>query len=311
QRAEIPRELDKVVLRALAKDPADRYESAEEMDADLTRVASGARVSPATEEAATAIISRPPPTPVTAITPPRARDTVPYAPPAAPSRGLAVDRRAAVRPRGDRRRLLPLQPGANAAVQLEGRRRRLPRSARDRRGQKDPRQGPARPGRPAVQRDDAGDVRLQAGPAAGGEDREGQLRPDLLVGGGAEDRRAERRRRAARPGVVRPPCGEPEVEDPARRQQRATGPGLCAESESGRTRRPGLERDAEGLERTEAGDCPECRRLDLRERQLGAARGRLRGSAQGRRQRRAEGHGRGAEPLRRHVRTAPHPPDAS
>src|SRR5919205_433133 len=72
KRAEIPRELDLVVLRALAKDPADRYQSAEEMDADLARVARGAGVSPATEEAATAIIARPPPTAVTAITPPRA-----------------------------------------------------------------------------------------------------------------------------------------------------------------------------------------------------------------------------------------------
>jgi beta-lactam-binding protein with PASTA domain/tRNA A-37 threonylcarbamoyl transferase component Bud32 len=83
KRAEIPRELDMVVLRALAKDPADRYQSAEEMDADLARVARGAAISPATEEAATAIISRPPSTAVTAITPPRTRETVPYAPPAA------------------------------------------------------------------------------------------------------------------------------------------------------------------------------------------------------------------------------------
>ncbi|TML03256.1 MAG: Stk1 family PASTA domain-containing Ser/Thr kinase, partial [Actinobacteria bacterium] len=82
KRAEIPRELDLVVLRALAKDPADRYQSAEEMDADLARVARGAAVSPATEEAATAIIARPPPTAVTEITP-RPRETVPYAPPAA------------------------------------------------------------------------------------------------------------------------------------------------------------------------------------------------------------------------------------
>jgi eukaryotic-like serine/threonine-protein kinase len=83
RRGEIPRDLDKVVLRALAKDPADRYQSAEEMDADLARVASGAAVSPATEEAATAVISRPFPTAVTAVTPPRTRDAVPYAPPAA------------------------------------------------------------------------------------------------------------------------------------------------------------------------------------------------------------------------------------
>jgi beta-lactam-binding protein with PASTA domain/tRNA A-37 threonylcarbamoyl transferase component Bud32 len=83
RRADVPRDLDLVVLRALAKDPPDRYQSADEMDADLARVARGAAVSPATEEAATAIISRPPSTAVTAITAPRARESVPYAPPPA------------------------------------------------------------------------------------------------------------------------------------------------------------------------------------------------------------------------------------
>src|SRR5207253_314814 len=34
-RPEVPHDLDLVVLRALAKDPSDRYESAEEMDTDL------------------------------------------------------------------------------------------------------------------------------------------------------------------------------------------------------------------------------------------------------------------------------------
>src|SRR5438128_9329486 len=83
KRREVPEDLDLVVLRALAKEPADRYQSAEEMDADLERVQRGAAVSPATEEAATAIISRPPPPPAapTAIT--QARAPVPYAPPAA------------------------------------------------------------------------------------------------------------------------------------------------------------------------------------------------------------------------------------
>src|SRR5439155_23579857 len=53
KRPEIPHDLDMVVLRALAKDPADRYQSAEEMDADLERVARGLRISPETEESAT------------------------------------------------------------------------------------------------------------------------------------------------------------------------------------------------------------------------------------------------------------------
>jgi serine/threonine-protein kinase len=45
-----------VVLRALSKDPADRYQNAEEMDADLERVARGLSVAPETEEAATTVL---------------------------------------------------------------------------------------------------------------------------------------------------------------------------------------------------------------------------------------------------------------
>src|ERR671937_812974 len=58
-RPEVPRDLDFVVMRALGKNPEERYQSAEEMDADLARVARGVAVSPETEEAATAIIARP------------------------------------------------------------------------------------------------------------------------------------------------------------------------------------------------------------------------------------------------------------
>src|SRR6266511_1651581 len=56
QRIEIPHELDSIVLRALAKDPVDRYQSAEEMDADLARAARGQTVAPETEEAATHVL---------------------------------------------------------------------------------------------------------------------------------------------------------------------------------------------------------------------------------------------------------------
>ncbi|HVS85228.1 MAG TPA: Stk1 family PASTA domain-containing Ser/Thr kinase [Gaiellaceae bacterium] len=59
-REEIPRELDLVVMRALAKDPEDRYQSAEEMEADLERVTRGAPVSAATEESATQVLRIPP-----------------------------------------------------------------------------------------------------------------------------------------------------------------------------------------------------------------------------------------------------------
>jgi beta-lactam-binding protein with PASTA domain/predicted Ser/Thr protein kinase len=56
-RPEIPHDLDSIVLRALAKEPSERYQSAEEMDADLGRVAEGLPVDPETEEAATAVLS--------------------------------------------------------------------------------------------------------------------------------------------------------------------------------------------------------------------------------------------------------------
>src|SRR3954469_6052960 len=59
KRPEIPRDLDLIVMRALAKDPSDRYQNAEEMDADLERFARGAGVSAATEESATQIMRVP------------------------------------------------------------------------------------------------------------------------------------------------------------------------------------------------------------------------------------------------------------
>src|SRR6184192_1726517 len=56
-RPEVPHDLDLVVLRALAKDPADRYPTAEQMDADLERVLTGMPVGSETAEAATAVLS--------------------------------------------------------------------------------------------------------------------------------------------------------------------------------------------------------------------------------------------------------------
>jgi eukaryotic-like serine/threonine-protein kinase len=56
-RPEVPDDLDLIVLRALAKDPDDRYQTADEMDADLTRVARGLGVSSETADAATAVLA--------------------------------------------------------------------------------------------------------------------------------------------------------------------------------------------------------------------------------------------------------------
>ena len=57
ERPEIPPDLDMVVLRALAKNPDDRFQTAEEMDAELARVAAGRRRHRETADAATAVLS--------------------------------------------------------------------------------------------------------------------------------------------------------------------------------------------------------------------------------------------------------------
>ena len=57
ERPEIPEDLDLLVVRALAKEPADRYQSAAAMDADLETVAHGGRVPTETAEAATIVLA--------------------------------------------------------------------------------------------------------------------------------------------------------------------------------------------------------------------------------------------------------------
>jgi eukaryotic-like serine/threonine-protein kinase len=89
KRPEVPHELDSIVLRALAKDPADRYQSADEMDADLARASLGQAVAPETEEAATQVLRGAgaatlagAPTAITRrVTPPTAAPPPPYSRP--------------------------------------------------------------------------------------------------------------------------------------------------------------------------------------------------------------------------------------
>ncbi|HET9214522.1 MAG TPA: Stk1 family PASTA domain-containing Ser/Thr kinase [Gaiellaceae bacterium] len=58
-RSEIPPELDQIVLRALAKEPEERYQTADEFIEDLERVEAGLPISRATATAATALLVPP------------------------------------------------------------------------------------------------------------------------------------------------------------------------------------------------------------------------------------------------------------
>jgi len=53
----IPADLDRVVVRALAKTPDDRYTSAEELDSDLARIEAGLPVAQETTDAATQVLA--------------------------------------------------------------------------------------------------------------------------------------------------------------------------------------------------------------------------------------------------------------
>ena len=54
---EIPADLDRIVLRTLAKSPDDRYHSAEELDSDLARIEAGLPIARETADAATAVLA--------------------------------------------------------------------------------------------------------------------------------------------------------------------------------------------------------------------------------------------------------------
>ena len=131
-RHEIPHDLDLVVLRALAKDPADRYRSAAEMDRDLELVARGDAVGKETADAATMVLSGT--TDATALTPTTRRpqpiggggeryrtyDT----PVGARTVDLAVAARVGRRARVGGWRLLRLSEDPGRARELEARARR-------------------------------------------------------------------------------------------------------------------------------------------------------------------------------------------
>ena len=80
-RPDVPADLDLVVVRTLAKEAADRYQSAAAMDADLETVARGGRVAAETAEAATMVLAGERAIDATAATQVVRRPLQPYEPP--------------------------------------------------------------------------------------------------------------------------------------------------------------------------------------------------------------------------------------
>jgi eukaryotic-like serine/threonine-protein kinase len=108
-RSEIPPELDQIVLRALAKEPEDRYQTADDFIEDLERVEAGLPISRQTSEAATALLAAPlaggttevlPGESATRVAPPATRPQAPPRRPPPPEYGYEE-------PPRKRRRFLP------------------------------------------------------------------------------------------------------------------------------------------------------------------------------------------------------------
>ena len=203
-RPEIPRDLDLVVLRALAKEPADRYRSAKEMDRDLELVGRGEPVGTETEAAATMVL-RGETTAATTVRP------VPA--------GFGGDERYRSYDGEVRtgRAWWPwlLAVGVAIALGIGGwfvyddvrDRDRRERAGRGRQLHRDPRAERRRPdrrrrvrgqGRPPPERRRAAEVRLPAGARAGDAPAEGQHRHGHRLDGQAEGHRPVRRREVAR-----------------------------------------------------------------------------------------------------------------
>jgi predicted Ser/Thr protein kinase len=306
KRPNLPHDLDLLVMRALAKDPDERYQSAEEMDADLERVARGVSVSRETEESATQILSaQTGPMAATAATmiapPPRAIAPAQGPPSAPPQVYYDLDEPIHRRPIWHRR-LVPVPADLEEdLLERAGRGRVLRQPDPGRCRGEDPGDRP-HPGRAeGAEPRHGARPRLQAGADRGQQDPEGQPGDDLDLdreaeGGGADPRRP------AGVGCGQPAEGAAPETGRARRQleharERGYGAGPEGRHEA-RRRELGADQRLEGAG---AGGRAERRRQPDRPGDSDVAGGRLQLGADVRRLEPAGEHRRQPEPGRRLV----------
>ena len=203
-RPEVPEDLDLVVVRALAKEPADRYQSAAAMDADLETVAHGGHVPLETAEAATIVLSGTRAADgATGVTHVARRRGGPLTASlrAAPeeARDLAVVSRSGRRARGRRRRIPALRGRPAPAGRGKARRSALRRGHRTgARRQPDHSTAGSTPRvRNIAELGRRGGPRLRPDPDRGDEGREGHGRHDRRLVGQARGDGPERRRAVA------------------------------------------------------------------------------------------------------------------
>src|SRR5579885_1098578 len=295
-RPQVPHDLDAVVMRAIAKDPERRYGSAEEMEADLARVARGVAVSRETEDAMTQVLAGaarlPAPAAVLRLRGARSAPLV-----------LALAARARIdRARRDRRLAALHADPAPARQQRTGLGARRTARGATARGAKNPAGRLQAPGRARAERQRREGRGHLPEPRSGDEGRQGIDGDAHGVLGHPDDDGARREGAEAHRRPAAPLCERPAAAHRVRLLRAAVGRRRRAGAGGEVQRAAEVERAHQRLEGSAARDGAERDGCAVRERRVRAAGAGLRRLARRRPVAAAEGAGRLLRPAAGHER---------